>query len=198
MKSTLRGATERAQAMGVCGAPTFVVRDPMRPQQPLLFWGQDRLGLVEKALGGWPGGALDLPDEEVARHVDAASEEELSGTHVFQRSVEPAPALRTPGAPAHAAQPAWRRPSDRPRAEGPASQPNLWRAPAQFSEEPTRLPPYPFAEAPTAAPDADDAPTAGGQHEAAEEEAGDLDGPTVSRTPGGIGDDGPETRRRRG
>ena len=88
LKGTLRGATERAQAMGVVGAPTFVVRDPMRPQQPLLFWGQDRLGMVEKALGGWPGGAFDLPDEDMARQVDAAREEELTGTP-FQRDREP-------------------------------------------------------------------------------------------------------------
>jgi len=211
LKGALRGATERAQAMGVCGAPTFVVKDPLRPQQPLLFWGQDRLGMVEKALGGWPGGAFDLPDEDMARHVDAAREEELTGTHVFQRDADrepraPAPSARGPQAGA------WTRPSDRPRAEGPASQPNLWRAPAPLADESTRLPAYPFADVPTAAPDADDAPTAGGQHDASvagwpaasggqaaeEAEAGDLDGPTVSRTPDGIDEDGPETHRRRG
>ena len=59
-------------------------------------------------------------------------------------------------------------------------------------------------------PDADDAPTAGGQHDADpgwlpsggqaddEAEADDLDGPTVSRTPDGTDEDGPETHRRRG
>ncbi|MEJ7734764.1 MAG: 2-hydroxychromene-2-carboxylate isomerase [Polyangiaceae bacterium] len=180
LKGALRGATERAGAMGVCGAPTFVVRDPLRPQQPLLFWGQDRLGMVEKALGGWPGGALDLPDEEMARRVDAAREEELTGTHVFQRA-----------------------------ADDQASPP---RAPAPIADESTRLPAHPFAEAPTAAPEADDARTAGGQHDAGvagwpdasgghaeeEAEAGDLDGPTVTRTPHGLDEDGPETHRRRG
>jgi hypothetical protein len=223
LKGALRGGTERAQAMGVVGAPTFVVKDPLRPQQPLLFWGQDRLGMVEKALGGWPGGALDLPDEDMARQVDAARDEELTGTHVFQRDADREPPPRQvrglpaePRAPAPSARGpqagAWTRPSDRPRAEGPASQPNLWRAPAALADEPTRLPAYPFAETPTAAPDADDAPTAGGQHDAGiaawplasggqaeeEAEAGDLDGPTVSRTPDGIDEDGPETHRRRG
>jgi 2-hydroxychromene-2-carboxylate isomerase len=69
-KQGLRGATERAEAMGVCGAPCFVVRDPIRPQEPLLFWGQDRLVLVEKALGGWKGGALDVEDPETAHRVE--------------------------------------------------------------------------------------------------------------------------------
>ena len=35
-----------AQALGICGAPSFVVNG-------LLFWGQDRLLFVEKALNGW-------------------------------------------------------------------------------------------------------------------------------------------------
>jgi 2-hydroxychromene-2-carboxylate isomerase len=44
VKSALRAETETAAARGVFGAPTFVVegRD--------LYWGQDRLGLVEEAL----------------------------------------------------------------------------------------------------------------------------------------------------
>ena len=49
-KSSLRAATERAELMGICGAPSFVVRDPSTPLQQLMFWGQDRLMLVEKAL----------------------------------------------------------------------------------------------------------------------------------------------------
>lgn len=137
MKNALKNATERAQNMGVCGAPTFVVKDPLRPQQPLLFWGQDRLALVEKALGGWPGGALDGPDSDAARHVEAAvREDELTGTHVFQRGMSDYTAR-------------WPQPS----------------------------------------PGASDV------------EAGDLDGPTVSRNPDGSGDaadDGPDTYRRRG
>ena len=46
MKAALRRATDEAVARGVPGAPTFFVGD-------LMFWGQDRLGFVEKALEGW-------------------------------------------------------------------------------------------------------------------------------------------------
>lgn len=46
LKSALREATEEAARRGVFGAPSFFVGD-------LLFWGQDRLEMVEKALGGW-------------------------------------------------------------------------------------------------------------------------------------------------
>lgn len=46
LKRALRDATEEAARRGVFGAPSFFVGD-------LLFWGQDRLDLVEKALGGW-------------------------------------------------------------------------------------------------------------------------------------------------
>jgi len=55
MKDELRLRTDEALAAGVFGAPAFVVRGH-------LFWGQDRIPLVEKALRGWepaspPGGA---------------------------------------------------------------------------------------------------------------------------------------------
>lgn len=46
MKDELRRRTDEAIAAGVFGAPAFVVRGH-------LFWGQDRMHLVEKALGGW-------------------------------------------------------------------------------------------------------------------------------------------------
>ena len=46
LKRALREATEEAARRGVFGAPSFFAGD-------LLFWGQDRLELVEKALGGW-------------------------------------------------------------------------------------------------------------------------------------------------
>jgi 2-hydroxychromene-2-carboxylate isomerase len=46
IKERLRAATQEAQDVGACGAPTFRVNG-------LLFWGQDRLSLVEKALRGW-------------------------------------------------------------------------------------------------------------------------------------------------
>jgi 2-hydroxychromene-2-carboxylate isomerase len=64
-KNALRSATERAEQMGVCGAPCFMVREPTRPQQPLLFWGQDRLLLVERALQGWQGGPFDGQPQEL-------------------------------------------------------------------------------------------------------------------------------------
>lgn len=46
VKEKLRAATDEAKNVGVCGAPSFLVGD-------LLFWGQDRLGFVERALDGW-------------------------------------------------------------------------------------------------------------------------------------------------
>jgi 2-hydroxychromene-2-carboxylate isomerase len=46
IKAELKAATEKAKEAGVCGAPSFLVGDQ-------LFWGQDRLMFVEKALGGW-------------------------------------------------------------------------------------------------------------------------------------------------
>jgi 2-hydroxychromene-2-carboxylate isomerase len=50
IKDALRAATDRAVADGVFGVPSFVVTQAGRR---FLFWGQDRLLLVEKALGGW-------------------------------------------------------------------------------------------------------------------------------------------------
>jgi len=52
VKSRLRTATEQAQRVGLCGAPSFLVQSDDQ-QPPMLFWGQDRLELVSKALGGW-------------------------------------------------------------------------------------------------------------------------------------------------
>ena len=51
IKAALRVRTEEAVARGVFGAPAFVVTAPGVPGD--LFWGQDRLDFVEKALGGW-------------------------------------------------------------------------------------------------------------------------------------------------
>ena len=52
VKDRLRQATEQAQAAGLCGAPSFLVQhDEHDPG--VLFWGQDRLELVERALDGW-------------------------------------------------------------------------------------------------------------------------------------------------
>lgn len=46
VKERLKSATAEAVALGLFGAPSFMVGD-------LLFWGQDRLVFVEKALQGW-------------------------------------------------------------------------------------------------------------------------------------------------
>ena len=46
VKALLKDATDEAVKLGLFGAPTFMVGD-------LLFWGQDRLAFVEKALNGW-------------------------------------------------------------------------------------------------------------------------------------------------
>jgi 2-hydroxychromene-2-carboxylate isomerase len=46
IKDALRAATDEAIAAGVHGVPSFVARGQ-------LFWGQDRLELVSRTLGGW-------------------------------------------------------------------------------------------------------------------------------------------------
>jgi 2-hydroxychromene-2-carboxylate isomerase len=46
VKERLKVATDEALKLGLFGAPCFQVDD-------LLFWGQDRLAFVEKALQGW-------------------------------------------------------------------------------------------------------------------------------------------------
>ena len=50
VKDALRAATARAVADGVFGVPAFVVE---QAGQRRLFWGQDRMHFVERALGGW-------------------------------------------------------------------------------------------------------------------------------------------------
>ncbi len=47
IKARLRENTALAAGLGVCGVPTFQVDDGP------LFWGQDRLHMVERALQGW-------------------------------------------------------------------------------------------------------------------------------------------------
>ena len=49
-KERLRIATDEAVSDGVFGVPAFVVVDGDRRT---LFWGQDRMCLVERSLGGW-------------------------------------------------------------------------------------------------------------------------------------------------
>jgi len=50
IKDELRRRTDEAIALGIFGAPAWVVR---RPSGPLLIWGQDRLDWVRAALTGW-------------------------------------------------------------------------------------------------------------------------------------------------
>jgi len=44
VKDALKATTDEARSRGVCGAPTFAVGDE-------LYWGQDRIGMVEARLG---------------------------------------------------------------------------------------------------------------------------------------------------
>lgn len=46
VKAQLKTNTDEAIAKGICGAPSFVVGETV-------FWGQDRLHFVKKALEGW-------------------------------------------------------------------------------------------------------------------------------------------------
>lgn len=55
IKAELRQRTDAAIARGVFGAPTVFV-DADNSEEPLMFWGQDRLDLVEAALRGWRPG----------------------------------------------------------------------------------------------------------------------------------------------
>lgn len=50
IKDALRAATDRAVLDGAFGVPSFVIEQQGRR---FLFWGQDRLFLVGKALAGW-------------------------------------------------------------------------------------------------------------------------------------------------
>lgn len=50
IKEALRAATQRAVDDGAFGVPTFMIEQQGRR---FLFWGQDRLFFVEKALSGW-------------------------------------------------------------------------------------------------------------------------------------------------
>jgi 2-hydroxychromene-2-carboxylate isomerase len=59
IKARLAANTAAAKAAGVFGVPTFIVSGPapegvsgVAPGGPLLFWGQDRLELVARALAG--------------------------------------------------------------------------------------------------------------------------------------------------
>ena len=58
LKEALRARTDEAIALDIFGAPSFIITVPGIPRQ--LFWGQDRLDFVEKALGGWSAPPLLL------------------------------------------------------------------------------------------------------------------------------------------
>lgn len=58
VKQALFTRTEEAKTAGVFGAPTFVVTAP--GVADALFWGQDRLMFVERALSGWDVAPLSL------------------------------------------------------------------------------------------------------------------------------------------
>ncbi len=78
IKDGLRQATDEAIAAGVFGAPAFVVTiqdEPGRSDVKELFWGQDRLDLVEELLAG-----RSLVDTPVAG-VDQTSGEANAPTH---------------------------------------------------------------------------------------------------------------------
>jgi 2-hydroxychromene-2-carboxylate isomerase len=64
IKEALRARTDEAIARGVFGAPTFFVTAPGVPGD--LFWGQDRLAFVEKALSGWSCSPLSLSQGKVS------------------------------------------------------------------------------------------------------------------------------------
>ena len=51
IKKELKDATDAAVASGVIGVPTYIVREGN--EDGVMFWGQDRLMMVEKALDGW-------------------------------------------------------------------------------------------------------------------------------------------------
>ena len=56
IKERLRLQTVEAVTLGIFGAPSFVLHSEGSPGT--LYWGQDRLGAVEQALGGRPVGDL--------------------------------------------------------------------------------------------------------------------------------------------
>jgi 2-hydroxychromene-2-carboxylate isomerase len=63
IKDELRQRTDEAISLGIFGAPAWISRDH---GDPLLIWGQDRMGWVEAVLDGWrlsgppPGGPRPL------------------------------------------------------------------------------------------------------------------------------------------
>jgi 2-hydroxychromene-2-carboxylate isomerase len=64
IKEELRARTDQAIARGVFGAPSFFVTAPGVPGD--MFWGQDRLAFVEKALRGWSCPPLTIPERKAS------------------------------------------------------------------------------------------------------------------------------------
>ncbi len=58
IKDALKHNTEEAARVGLCGAPSFVVDGEV-------FWGQDRLEMVKKALEGWKPASPDVDTQRL-------------------------------------------------------------------------------------------------------------------------------------
>lgn len=68
IKAELRRRTDEAVARGVFGVPTFFVESAPRPSgsDSELFWGADRMDMVEAALGGSPISLRPAPGKALA------------------------------------------------------------------------------------------------------------------------------------
>ncbi|MDX2089998.1 MAG: 2-hydroxychromene-2-carboxylate isomerase [Kofleriaceae bacterium] len=69
IKDELRRRTDEAIALGVFGAPAWILR---RPGGHILLWGQDRLTWVEAVLAGWDPDADPPPPPPVQRETFAS------------------------------------------------------------------------------------------------------------------------------
>ncbi|MEM9491271.1 MAG: 2-hydroxychromene-2-carboxylate isomerase [Myxococcota bacterium] len=85
IKDELRRRTDEAVSRGVFGAPTmFVQRDGL--DQPVMFWGQDRLHMVSAVLAGWtPGAGRPGPAWPT---VSAAGESPVGGSAQTRPAIE--------------------------------------------------------------------------------------------------------------
>ncbi|HEX4454062.1 MAG TPA: DsbA family protein [Kofleriaceae bacterium] len=59
IKAELHARTDEAIALGIFGAPAWVIRQPDR--EPILIWGQDRMPWVDAVLAGWDPDAASPP-----------------------------------------------------------------------------------------------------------------------------------------
>jgi len=64
IKDELRRRTDRAIHRGVFGAPAMFVGDDASSDDAVMFWGQDRLHMVEAAANGWQPGVTEPPTRE--------------------------------------------------------------------------------------------------------------------------------------